>query len=79
MKNKVTLDAIVENLKDKVFHFEEDHECEIDREREEVLIKTTAYPYGYFGHVEWIGEVATYLERTLSARVVNGEVVLVIH
>lgn len=79
MKNKVTLDAIVENLKEKVFHFEEDHEYEIDREYEEVLIRTTHYPTGYFGHVEWIGEVATYLDLTLSARVVNGEVVLVIH
>lgn len=79
MKNKVTLEAIVENLKEKVFKFEEDHKYEIDREHEEVLIRTTTYPYGYFGHVEWIGEVATYLERTLSARVVDGEVVLVIH
>lgn len=79
MKNKVTLDAIVENLKEKVFHFEEDHECEIDRKREEVIIRTTRYPVGYFGHVEWIGEVATYLDLTLTARVVNDEVVLVIY
>lgn len=79
MKHKVTLDAIVANLKEKVFHFEEHHEYEIDRENEQVLIRTTNYPAGYFGHVEWIGEVATYLDLTLTARVVNNEVVLVIY
>jgi hypothetical protein len=79
MKHKVTLDAIVANLKEKVFRFEEDHEFEIDREQEEVRIKTTFYSGGHFGHVEWIGEVATYLDLTLSARVVDNEVVLVIH
>jgi hypothetical protein len=79
MNNKVTLDAVVENLKNKVFHFEEYHDYEIDRENEEVLVRTTHYPTGYFGHVEWIGEVATYLDLTLSARVVDNEVVLVIH
>lgn len=79
MKNKVTLDAIVANLKEKVFHFEEDHEYVIDRENEQVLIKTTLYPSCYFGHVEWIGEVATYLDLTLTARVEGNEVVLVIY
>lgn len=79
MNNKVTLDAVVENLKNKVFRFEEYHDYEIDRENEEVRIRTTHYLTGHFGHVEWIGEVATYLDLTLSARVVDNEVVLVIH
>lgn len=79
MKHKVTLDAIVENLKEKVFRFEEDYDCVIDRKNEAVLIKTTYYPSGYFGHVEWIGEVATYLDLTLTARVEGNEVVLVIY
>ena len=79
MNNKVTLDAVVEHLKNKVFQFEEYHNYEIDRENKEVLIRTTHYSTGFFGHVEWIGEVATYLDLTLSARVVDNEVVLVIH
>ena len=76
---KVTLDTVVENLKNKVFEFEKHHDWEIDRESYEVRIRTTYYTYGYFGHVEWIAEVATYLELTLSARVIDNEVVLVIH
>lgn len=76
MKHKVTLDAIVGHLKEKVYRFEENYSCEIDREGERVRITATGYPIGYAGHVEWIAEVALYLELNLTARVVDNDVVL---
>lgn len=76
MKN-VSMNTIAEHLKMKVFKFEEQYTMAVEEDQ------ITLYPKNdktYIYHIQWVAEVVSYFDRTLSVRASIAEgITLLIH
>lgn len=76
MRN-VSINTVAEHLKMKVFKFEEQYTMTVEDDQITLCPKNDKT---YIYHVQWVAEVVSYFERTLSVKASLGEgIYLLIH
>lgn len=72
------LNRVLEDLRLHVFRFEDHYQTEVDEECGHIIIRPNS-EYGlHMGNVQWIAEVATFHDESLSVWIVKNRIELII-